>query len=189
MTRKRIGPLSYAATVHQELAERLASEISHSRECGQPFIYEQEYRTGKLRVNVVWDAWRRVPLPERTATIMRAYELAEGAEARNRIALASGLTVPEAHEAGMLPYEIIAALRKGDPLQWFDAANALKAEGGSRLFHPLEVKLLVATQEEAEASRKRLIERFPGTEEVWLINREIVPSDYAPSEDVAEGED
>jgi hypothetical protein len=44
------------------------------------------------------------------------YEQAEGAAYRDRIALASGLTVPEAHAAGMLPYQIIAALRKNDPV-------------------------------------------------------------------------
>ena len=30
-------------------------------------------------------------------------ELAEGAKVKDRIALTSGLTVPEAHEAGLLP--------------------------------------------------------------------------------------
>src|SRR5439155_18710113 len=135
----------------KSLAERLAGELNSGREYGQPFIYEQEYRTGKLRINVIWDVWRGILLPERSATILRAYELAEGAEVKDRIALTSGLTVPDAHEAGLLPYEVIAAIRKGDSLKWPDAMNALLEEGASSLFHPLRPRLLLATQEEAEA--------------------------------------
>src|SRR5438552_12410277 len=116
MARKRIGPEVRTGTVRRELAEALAAELKSGRDYGQPFIYEQEYRTGKLRVTVIWDEWDGMPLQERSATILRAYELAEGPAYRDRIALASGLTVPEAHAAGMLPYEIITALRKGDPV-------------------------------------------------------------------------
>src|SRR5687767_3403301 len=115
MTRRRIDPLSRTAVARKALAEKLAAELQSGREYGQPFSYEQEFRTGKLRVNVIWDDWRGIRLPERSATILRAYELAEGSEAKERIALASGLTVLEAHEAGLLPYEVIAAVRKGDP--------------------------------------------------------------------------
>ena len=116
MPRKKLGPDAPSAGAKQGLAEKLAAELKHSREHGQPLIYEQAFRTGKVRVNVVWDAWDAAPMAERSATILRAYELAEGAESRDKIALASGLTVPEAYASGMLPYQIIPALRKGDPL-------------------------------------------------------------------------
>jgi hypothetical protein len=186
MARKRIGPEVRTGTVRKELAEALTAELKSGREYGQPFIYEQEYRTGKLRITVVWDEWAGMPLPERTATVLHAYELAEGPAYRDRIALASGLTVPEAHAAGMLSYEIIPALRKGDPLTWEQAKQAMLDEGGSLLFHPLRVKLYLATQEEAEACRQRLIRRFPGSEDVWIINRESTAQDFARVHDAAE---
>src|SRR5438093_3274324 len=98
------------------LVERLVDELKSDRQAGQPLIEEEEFPTRKLRVNVIWDEWDRVPLEDRTATILRAYEQAEGQDYRDRIALASGLTVPEAHAAGMLPYQVIPAVRKGDPV-------------------------------------------------------------------------
>ena len=57
----------------------------------------------------------------------------EGREASDNIALASGLTVPEACAAGMLPYQILAAVRKGDPLTREQAQQAMLEEGASTL--------------------------------------------------------
>lgn len=186
MPRRQFDPQSRTTSPNKTLAEKLAAELESDREYGQPFIYEQKYQTGKLRVSVIWDDWRRLSLPERSATILKAYELAEGPETRDRIALASGLTVPEAHEAGLLPYEVIAAVRKGDPIQRHEVPNALRREGASLLFHPTWPRLFFATEEEAEAARKRLSERYPGTDEVWIINREITPQDYATASESAD---
>src|SRR5437667_12322584 len=97
MSSIKIGTEIRTGSVKNEFAEKLAAELKSNREYGQPFIYEQEYRTGKLRVTVVWDEWNGMSLQERSATILRAYELAEGIPYRERVALASGLTVPEAH--------------------------------------------------------------------------------------------
>ena len=116
------------------LVERLVDELKSNRPSGQPMIEEEEFPTGKLRVNVIWDEWDRVPLEDRTATILRAYEQAEGREYRDRVALASGLTVPEAHAAGMLPYQVIAAVRKGDPVTAAQCRQALIEQGASTLF-------------------------------------------------------
>src|SRR5437773_6686963 len=111
------------------LVEGLVDELTSDRQSGQPMIEEEEFPTKKLRVNVIWDAWDRVPLEDRTATILRAYEQAESREFRDRIALASGLTVPEAQAAGMLPYQVIAAVRKGDPVTIDQCRKALIDEG------------------------------------------------------------
>ena len=70
MPRKIIGPEVRIGAVRTELAERLAAELKNGREYGQPFISEQEYRTGKIRVLVIWDAWDGVSLQERSATIL-----------------------------------------------------------------------------------------------------------------------
>jgi hypothetical protein len=164
-------------------AERLADELKSTREFGQPMIYEREFPSGKLRVLVIWDAWDHVPTEDRTAAIHRAYELAEGREYRDRIGLASGLTVLEAHAAGMLPYQIIAAVRKTDPVTIEQCREAMLAEGASKLVNPDVPPLWFPTEEEAEACRKRLIQRLPASEPVWIINREILPADFARAQD------
>lgn len=187
MPRKRIGLQPLPAGTRGGLAGRLADELKSDRDCGQPIVYEQEYSTGKLRVTVIWDEWARTPLEERSAIILRAYELAEGDEYRDRIALASGLTVPEAHAAGMLPYQIITALRKTDLVTLDDARKAMLEEGASELANPQALQLRFATEEEAEASRRRLIKRLPDSDFIWIINREITAHDYLNLKDTAQG--
>lgn len=155
------------------LVERLVDELKSGRASGQPIIEEEEFPSKKLRVHVIWDEWDRVPLEDRTATIFRAYEQAEGRDYLERIALASGLTVPEAHAAGMLPYQIIAAVRKGDPVTKDQCRKALIEEGASILFGEEQPQLRFATEEEAEAARKRLAEKLPNSEEVWVITKEV----------------
>src|ERR1700687_770559 len=112
MPRIRMSPDARTGTVRKELANQLASELKSDHKSGQPVIYERTFRTGKVSVNVIWDAWEGIPLQERSATILRAYELAEGSAQQDRIALARGLAVPEADPPGMLPSQIIGALRK-----------------------------------------------------------------------------
>src|SRR6266481_683763 len=173
MPRKRSGFEEPPRHTVGNLVERLVDELKSDRQSGQPMIEEEEFPTGKLRVNVLWDEWDRVPLEDRTATILRAYEQAEGEEFRNRIALASGLTVPEAHAAGMLPYQVIAAVRKGDPVTTEQCRKALIEEGASILFGEDNPQLRFASEEEAEAEQKRLAARLPNSEQVWVITKEV----------------
>ncbi|HVS34922.1 MAG TPA: hypothetical protein VMS17_05030 [Gemmataceae bacterium] len=167
------------------MAERLAGELRNSREGGQPLIYETEYPSGRIRVIVIWDTWDAAAPEDRTSAILRAYDLAEGRESRDKIALASGLTVPEACAAGMLPYQILAALRKGDPLTREQAHQAMLEEGASTLMSPDALQLRFPAEEDAKACVRRLIQRFPGTEDVWLINRDATAQDFAAARDEA----
>ncbi len=114
MPRKKRGVEEKTRPVGNGLAGRLADELRSSRPSGQPLIDEQEFPSGQVRVTVIWDEWDRLPLEDRTAVILRAYDLAEGRDYRDRLALVSGLTVPEAYSAGMLPFEVIPAIRRGD---------------------------------------------------------------------------
>ncbi len=173
MPRKRKGFAEPPRRTVSDLVQRLVDELKSNRQSGQPLIEEQEFPTKKLRVNVIWDAWDHVPFEDRTATILRAYEQAEGSESRDRIALASGLTVPEAQAAGMLPYQVIAAVRKGDPVTLDQCRQALIDEGASILFGEDNPQLRFSTEGEAEAARKRLAERLPRSEEVWVITKEV----------------
>jgi hypothetical protein len=171
MPRKKIGVQMAPAGAKGKLAEKLAQELKAGRDYGQPTIYEQEYRTGKLNVTVVWDEWASMPLEDRTAVILKAYELAEGADFHDRVALASGLTVPEAQAAGLLPFEIFPALRPSDPVTPEQVRQAMLAEGASELENPQSLELRFATAEEAEACRQRLVKRLPGSDPIWVIRQ------------------
>src|SRR6266852_3671443 len=149
MPRKRRGFEEPPRRTVGNLVERLADELKSDRQSGQPLIEEEEFPTKKLRVNVIWDEWDRVPLEDRTATILRAYEQAEGRDYRDRIALASGLTGPEAHAAGRLPYQVIAAVRKADPVTMDQCRKALIEEGASILYGQDNPQLRFSTKEEA----------------------------------------
>ena len=135
-------------------------------------IDEETYATGKIRVVVIWDEWERLPHEERTATILQAYERVEGREFRDKIALASGLTVPEAHAAGMLPFAVISALRSSDPVTMDQCRQALLDEGASRLF--------ARTNWSCDSQRRRKRQPRASTlpdvyrsEEVWVITQDV----------------
>lgn len=158
---------------YPELITDLADELRTKRESGQPVIREQHFpRTNAIRVTVIWDKWEGVPDEDRVATILHAYEQVEGGDFRDRIALVIGLTVPEATESGLLPVQVTTALRKDDPVTLEQCRDAMIAEGASILSDPSKPKLRFATVEEAEACVKRLVERLPGSDPVWVIAQE-----------------
>ncbi len=157
---------------NNSLSERLAEEIRNARESGQPMIEEVKYPTGKLRVTVIWDAWNPLPMEDRTATILKAYESAEGVGYRRQIALASGLTFPEAYAAGMLPFQIIAALRSSDPVSLDQCREAMIQEGASVLMSADRPQLRFTSLEDAEAAMRRLVQRLPSSDQVWAITQE-----------------
>jgi hypothetical protein len=155
------------------LVEELAQELKSGRESGQPVIDEQHFpRTGKIRASVYWDKWEGVPHEDRADITLRAYEKAEGKEVRDRIALAVGLTIPEATEAGMLSFQVIPLLRKGDPVSLEDCSQAMLEEGASRLTSRGRPELRFATEDEARTSIARLVKRLPGSAPVWAIVQE-----------------
>jgi hypothetical protein len=133
MPRKRIEVQPALTTSKAGLADKLAAELKSGKDYGQPLVYEQEYSTKKSRVTVIWDEWADASLEERSAIILKAYEVAEGATGREKIALASGLTVPEATAAGLLPYQVFAGLRKTDPVKSEQVRDAMVEQGASKL--------------------------------------------------------
>jgi hypothetical protein len=136
MPRIRIDADGRSRPVNLELTNRLAAELRNGRESGQPRIYEEVLPSAQIRVTVIWDEWDKLSFDERTEIILRAYEQAESPDFRNQIALANGLTVPEAHAAGMLPVQIITALRSTVPVTFDECWEAMLAEGASRLYGP-----------------------------------------------------
>lgn len=172
MPRKRRDADESPQLRRADLALELAEELKSDRGSAQPLIDEQHFRTGAVRATVVWDKWDPVAPEDRAAIILRAYELAEGKEFRDRIALPIGLTVPEAHASGLLPVQILPALRPGDPVTLHQCYEAMKAEGASTLLEPDTPRLWFATEKDAEDARARLVGRLPQCEPVWLITRE-----------------
>lgn len=180
MPRKRIGGPPPLVLSRPGLAEKLAAELKSGREFGQPLIYELEYPTQRSRVTVIWDEWADTTLEERSAIILKAYEMAEGARGREKIALASGPTVPEAAFAGLLPFHLLAALRKTDPVTPEQVREAMLEQGASRLLDGEGLQLHFATREEAEACRERLVRKLPESEPIWIISRDLPTQDYLP---------
>lgn len=180
MPRIKVGPEERPRKADKTLVGRLVDELKSNRESGQPLIYEETYSTGRVRVLVVWDAWKDSSLEQRSNVINAAIEKADGKDYRAQVALASGLTVPEATAAGMLPYQVIPALRKSDSVTTDQCRDAMIAEGASQLFAAGLTQLRFPTEESAEACRNRLSERLPGSEEIWIVNREMTAQDFGP---------
>ena len=102
-------------------------------------------------LTVIWDRWEGIPDDERQSVIFQeAYDRVEGKEFRDRIALAVGLTMPEACESDLLPFEVFPIIRKGDPVTLDECREALIAEGASTLFDPSHPRIAFASPEEAE---------------------------------------
>jgi hypothetical protein len=66
MPRKRRGFETAPPRTVGNLVNQLVDELKSDRQFGQPIIEESEFPTKKLRVNVIWDEWDRVPLEDRT---------------------------------------------------------------------------------------------------------------------------
>ena len=157
-----------------DLVAELANELTSSHDTGQPLIEEQVFpKTNAVRVTVIWDKWDAVNDEDRFTIILQAYEQAEGKAFRERIALAIGLTVPEAVELGMLPFQVLTALRPGDPVTLEQCREAMIAQGASILIDPNKPQLRFVTEEEAEACKQRLIRQLPESEPIWVIAKEV----------------
>jgi hypothetical protein len=173
MPRIRRSPRQPIPTRFPELFAALVSELQNARDTGQPLIEEYVFpKTGAIRATVIWDQWEAVPDEERAALIQQAYEQAEGRDFRDRIALALGLTVPEAAELGLLPFRVKPVLRRGDPVTAEQCRQAMIALGASTLTDPANPQLCFASEEEAETCRQRLVRQLPGSDAIWAITHE-----------------
>ena len=158
---------------HREVLKDLISELRNSRAFGQPMIDELALpKTGALNITVIWDRWETIDEQERLNIILRAYEEAEGKKFVDNIALASGLTVPEAIESQLLPFEVTAALRKSDKVTAEQCRQAMIEQGASLLQNANKPQLRFRTLEEAEVCVERLKEMMPESDGVWLISQE-----------------
>lgn len=160
---------------HVNLVEALVNELRANRLSGQPFIKEQEFpKTHALRVSVLWDKWQNVSDEDRYEAVMQAYEQAEGKAFKDRIAFAITLTIPEAYESGLLPFQVVAMHRRDDPVSLEQCRRAMLDEGASELFGPELIQLRFESREEAEAAVERLKKALPGSEPIWAVTEDLV---------------
>jgi hypothetical protein len=158
--------------------DRLVTELSNPKEFGQPLIWEKRTPSTKsIQVHVVWDDWQDCPRQSRENIIREAYEHSGKVPEGERIALAVGLTVPEAVAFGLLPIQVVSQPGSGStPTREQFRRVALKL-GASTLRNPQEPELRCATLEQAQATIDRLQEELPGSK--WMVAREIhVGDDY-----------
>jgi hypothetical protein len=167
MPRIKLNYQQSVAKTQPNLVLELKHCLEATRSVGQPLVYEYELQHQLVRVLVIWDKWRSSSLENRTAIILAAYQ----DQADQEVALASGLTIPEAVIAGFLPFRIIAALRKGDSLGHEDCWKVMLKLGASQLFED-EPRLYFATRKEAEKMIEALSQQLPGSEEIWQIIQE-----------------
>jgi hypothetical protein len=144
--------------MERELYEELVAELRCPRAHGQPLIeIKQMKRDGLKHVYVIWDKWRECP-PETRASIIRdAFAEVRGAEYEKSIAITIAATVPEAGEAGLLPYQV-------KPYGWWkltkpesdEVRTALLNEGASTLSETGLPMLRFATMPQAEEAVRKL---------------------------------
>lgn len=174
MPRIKQGITEAPRSLFPELLDDLVDELKSHRDAGQPLIYEQHFpKTNAVRATVVWDKWAPLSDEDRSATILQAYERAEGKDFRDGIALSIGLTVPEAYASGLLPYQVTPLLRQNDVVTKEQCTAAMLEQGASQLFGPNNPQLRFATEEEAKACVQRLAKSLPASEPVWAVAKEV----------------
>jgi hypothetical protein len=162
------------------LVDELVKELGSPKKIGQPIIIEDPAAGGRVLIHVIWDEWEGCPREERTAVIHTAYERALGVDYPERIALAIGITVPEAVAMGMLPYWVTPMGRTRQSLSEEDVQAILDA-GGSRMSTsrmpdvPWLPGVRCATLEDAEATLDHLQRTLPKLK--WMIAQEVYSPD------------
>jgi len=146
MPRKIHSPGTVTPRQHSQLVDELARELKTVRESGQPFIDEEHFETNAIRVVVLRDRWAEIPEDDRFDVIFNAYRTAEGETYANRIGPASGLTIPEAYASGMLPFQIVTGMRRGDSVTFDQCRRAMIEQGASTLLDPAWPQLRFATK-------------------------------------------
>jgi hypothetical protein len=87
--------------------------------------------------------------------------------------MALGLTQEEAAEMGYLPFQIVAIVRKTDPVGPNDVRKAMESVGGIHVKVGASLQLRYPSQEYAEEAYRQLALKIPGP--YWAITQEVNP--------------
>ena len=172
MPRRRFYADRDTVAAHREdLVQKLAHELKHPQEAGQPLILEQKLaHTQGLQVYVVWDEFDERSDEDRTNAILDAFELAEGREQREQIVVAHGLTVPEAADMGWLPTRVVWSPMLMEPAVKEKFAEAVRAEGASWLRKELAPELRFRDDSDALTAIERLERKLPDNFRFILVH-------------------
>jgi hypothetical protein len=150
------------------LTERLSAELHKPRPDGLPLVLENQIaQTAHYHVTVIWDAWQSLPLGSRSRVILDAYGDAFP-EKTGKVAIAQGLTMPEAVSMGLFPFKVIALPTRGEAAVRERAGEALRRRGAINGPHGLELRF--RTLDEADRAFTELKAEVPG--DVWSLVEE-----------------
>jgi hypothetical protein len=164
-----------------ELVAELAGELRAPKPVGQPIIIEDDTpETNSVRVHVIWDRWHDCPGELRSGVILDAYATAEYSdEFVGKITFALGVTIPEATEMGLVPFQVVPGRRKDERPTNDEYRQAMIDAGASILAGKERPQIRCATIEDAEKTIERLETRLPGSK--WIVAQEVGSlTDYYP---------
>lgn len=157
---------------HDRLVSRLAQEFRTAGESLMPLILEDHLPVTKSRhVHVIWDAWSGIPDEDRATIIVDAYAKAEGEPAASEVTVADGVTPQEALALGLLPFKVVPACKRNDPVpaEAYDAA--LHAEARNTVLGGKARELRYARVEDADQGCARLERALPRSR--WAVIQEV----------------
>src|SRR5579871_3795113 len=157
---------------HERFVRKLVQEFTASSAHLQPLILEEQVPSTKSRhVRVIWDAWKDLTDEQRAAVIVDAYKEGEGPEAAEQITIAEGVTPQEALALGLLPFKVVPARKKNDPIPQPVYQSTLAAEARHSLLGPKAKELRFVRVEDAEQAVNRLRQALPGSS--WAVVQEV----------------
>lgn len=129
-----------------------------------------------MHLLVVWDEWRDMPNPERSAIITEAFATADPKGVAG-VTIAMGLTSAEALSLGYLPYRIVPLTRKADNIPTTKIDMTMRSAGGIFMQIGSERQLRFATRSQAELAYRDVATKLPSP--VWTLIYEPSPAESA----------
>ena len=152
------------------LVDELAEELRSPKEFGWPLVIETPIpRSASKTLTVIWDTWQPYTDEFRIDTALEAYRQVEGPAALEQVALVEALTVPEARDAGRLPFRVEPFVRRDDLVTVDDCRKAMIDLGASTLENPERPEFRFPTEQMAKACQEALIKALPRSDNVWTV--------------------
>ncbi len=162
-----------------KVVDEIVNELRSDRDLGWPIVIETAIpRSSAKTITVIWDKWQPFTDEFRIQAVLKGIEKADGQDAIAQVAAVEALTIPEARDAGRLPFMILPLRRKDDPVTEEDCRSAMIRMGGSVLEDPRRPELRFPSEVMAEMCREALIQSLPGSENVWSIAYDGPPAAY-----------
>jgi len=166
-------PLPSQTVEEANLIKELSAELTSPKPAGQPLIdIRQMNRRGLKHVYVIWDRWENCDSPTRATVIRETFRQVRGEEYERAISATVPVTVQEAIDIGLLPYEI-------SPIGWTEMSpkdqehcrSALLSEGGIFLEYTSGPELRFLNEPDVQAALNRLRLRAPSINWRMVVSR------------------